>query len=40
MEIEGSDASWALKSRFEVAIRGGIRTPESVLISVAWSSSL
>src|SRR5271157_5326497 len=40
MEIEGSDARWALKSRFEVAFRGGIRTAESVLISVAWSSSL
>src|SRR5208282_6319381 len=36
----GSDASWALKSRFEIAIRGGIRTAESVLISVSWSCLL
>ena len=40
MEIEAPDARWALKSRFEVVIRGGIRTAESVLIRAACSSSL
>src|SRR5208337_5065235 len=36
----GSDARRALKSTFEVAIRGGIRTAESVFIRAACSSSL
>ena len=40
MEIEGSGARWALKPTFDVAIRGGGGTEESVLIRVAWSSSL
>src|SRR5208282_5832365 len=40
MEIEGSGARWALKPTFDVAIRGGGGTEESVFIRVAWSSSL
>jgi len=40
MEIKSPEARRALKSTFEVAIRGGVRTAESVLIRVAWSSSL